>query len=434
MFDLIVPGKSEPLSGAAERLVRDDSYERRPAVCMLTNLFSPIASGSANQTLGLSRALAAAGKEVVVVTAHVDPASAEHETIDGVHVYRLPAVRLPEMAIALNFPWLNWTLWPANLRRLEVILRRHQVGVLHVHNHMFDLALAGAGMRRRFGLPMALTVHTIVKHQVKAFNSVLYPADRWVLKRLVVDQSDVVLCPDVNIEAYVRARFARMDGIVIPYGISLPPNPGEAVHRMIRERFGLAGKRVILSLGHVHALRNRLDLVRAMPRVLERFPDVVLLVVGAVADQRPVKLARALHLDEAVIFAGPQPYEHVSAYHALAELEAMWFDQAPDGKNPLGIACMEAMYMGRPVLTVSNEDTFGRDVLKSGRDVVIVEPRQPEHLAATIIDLLADREKAKRIGASARAVALRHFAWESVAQRTAEVYCTLAPASARGVA
>jgi hypothetical protein len=102
--------------------------------------------------------------------------------INGVHVYRLPAIRLPKMASALNFPWLTWTLWPANLRRLEAILLKHHIDVLHVHNHMFDLAFAGV-MKRHLGLPVVLSVHTIIKHQFKLFNAVLYPADRWLLKR-----------------------------------------------------------------------------------------------------------------------------------------------------------------------------------------------------------------------------------------------------------
>jgi 1,2-diacylglycerol 3-alpha-glucosyltransferase len=395
------------------------------SVAMMTNLFAPVASGSATQSMGLASALAARGHRVVVIAAQVNRNSATHERIDGYDVYRVPALRLPKMSISLNFPWLSWTLWPANLTRMEKILRDHAVQVIHIHNHMFDMAFAGVILRRRLGLPAVITIHTVIKHSMKVFNLLLTPTDRYALKHLVIRNADAVICPDVNIETYVRQRFGLSDPDLIPYGIDLPPHPGPAVDAEIREKFGLDGKRVILSLGHVHALRNRIDLVKAMPKVLEKFPDAVLLIVGAVSDQRPVALAKQLKIEQSVIFAGAQPHRHMPIYHSHAEIEAMWLDQADKGLNSLGIACMEGMFAGKPVLTVSNEDTFGRGVLKSGRDLWIVEAGQPERVAELINDLLGDTEKALAMGRCARAIATQRFAWESIAARTLQIYRSL---------
>ena len=405
-------------------------------IAMLTNLFHPVASGSATQIHGLSRELSALGHRVVVITAQVDPLTPGYEVMDGFEIYRIPALRLPRMSIALNFPWLNWTFWPANLRRLEAIIRRHDIDLLHVHNHMFDMAFAAIALKRSLGLPVALTLHTVIKHSIRAFNLLLYPADRSFLRRVVVRHADAVICPDMNIKAYLAEAFGRDDGYLVPYGISLPDHPGPAVERQIIEHFGLAGRRVILSLGHVHALRNRLDLIRAVPAVRERFPEVMLLIVGAVADQRPVNLVKQLSLGDTVIFAGPQPHAHIPVYHALAELEAMWFDQADGGKNPLGIACMEAMLAGKPVLTVSNIDTFGTGVLVSGRDVIILNALDAEPLSRTIIDLLDATQKIAHIGSTAQALAREHFAWRKVAAEMTAIYRSLIPAAqySRGAA
>lgn len=398
---------------------------------MMSNLFHPIATGSSTQVRGLARALAKLGHHVIVITAHVDPDTATFEEMDGFKVYRVPALHLPKMAISLNFPWLNWTFWPANLRRIEKILRENKIDLLHVHNHMFDLAFAATAMKRRLGLPVVLTLHTIIKHNIRLFNLVLYPADRGFLKYTVVRRTDAVICPDTNMQRYLGEAFKRDDGELIPYGISLPPHPGPDVEKDIVEKFGLSGRRVILSLGHVHALRNRLDLIGAMPAVRERFSDVLLLIVGDVAEQRPVDLVKELGLEETVIFTGPQPHAHVPVYHELAELEAMWFDQADNGMNSLGIACMEAMLAGKPVLSVSNIDTFGEGVLKNGRDVVIVKPRDIPALSDTINDLLADSAKVQSIGTFAHNLAAQRFDWDSVASKTVQVYASLTSATSR---
>jgi hypothetical protein len=120
-------------------------------VAMMTNLFHPIATGSATQALGLARALVAAGHRIIVITARLDPDLPDEEVFDGIRVYRLPAIHLPKMAISLNFAWLNWTFWPANLRRMVEIIRENHVDVLHVHNHMFDMAFAASILKGASG-------------------------------------------------------------------------------------------------------------------------------------------------------------------------------------------------------------------------------------------------------------------------------------------
>lgn len=392
---------------------------------MFTNLFYPVATGSSTQSRGLAKTLVEQGHKVILITARLEKEAPEYEVIDGIDVYRIPSIRLPKLPIALNFSWLNITFWPSNLKRIEQILRHHRVEILHVHNHMFDMALSAIVMKRRLALPVVLTIHTIIKHSIKAFNAILFPADRFFLKHAVVKRADAVICPDVNISLYLKETFGRQDAAIIPYGINLPPHPGEDIQKKIVHDYGLTGRRVILSLGHVHALRNRLDLIRALPKVRERFPDICLLVVGAVEDQRPVALSKALGLENTVIFTGAQPHAHTPVYHDLAELEAMWFDQADGGMNPLGIACMEAMYAGNTVLTVSNINTFGVGVLENGRDVVLVKAGDPDGLADILNSLLSSPMKNQKIGQAARALSHDLFAWEKVAIRTSNLYKAL---------
>jgi 1,2-diacylglycerol 3-alpha-glucosyltransferase len=398
---------------------------QRFRIAMLTNLFHPVATGSATQTQGLAKALSELGHQIVIITPHLDPSSSKHEVIDGFEVYRIPTLRLPRMSIALNFPWLNWTFWPANLRRIESILKSHDIDILHIHNHMFDLAFSAIILKYRLNLPVVLTIHTVIKHNIRAFNLFLYPADRFFLRHAVVRHSNAVICPDVNIQDYLLDAFGRHDGSIIPYGISLPPHPGIEIEKDIVARFNLEGRRIILSLGHVHALRNRLDLIRAMVEVRIRFPEVLLLIVGNVADQRPVNLVKQLDLEDIVVFTGEQPHANVSVYHALAELEAMWFDQADRGKNPLGIACMEAMLAGKPVLTVSNVDTFGIGVLVNWRDVIILTSGEYKELAKIIIDLLEHPDKSQWIGSMAKSLASQRFAWSKIAAQTLAIYHSL---------
>ncbi|MDQ3817297.1 MAG: glycosyltransferase [Acidobacteriota bacterium] len=116
----------------------------------------------------------------------------------------------------------------------------------------------------------------------------------------------------------------------------------------------------------LHEIRNRKDLIEALPGVLKKFPDTLLLVVGTVADQSPVQAARRLGISESVIFTGAVPHKEIPALLDLADIEAHWLTQDSPEKTSLGIASLEAMGAGKVVLSAANENTYGPGVLKNG--------------------------------------------------------------------
>jgi glycosyltransferase involved in cell wall biosynthesis len=389
---------------------------------MLTNLYPPAVSGSSTQSAALARELARRGCKTVIITAKLARDSEDYENVNGVHVYRLPAIILPKTPISLNFPWLNYTLTPKNLKRVEHIISIHNPDVLHLHNHMFDLSFSAVLLGKRTKKPLVITIHTVIKHAQKFYNFILYPADRLFLNYLVIKQADSLICPDVNIEDYVRDAFGTSRAFLVPYGISLPEMPTAASVEKLRAEYQLNGKRVILSLGHVHEIRNRKDLIEALPFVLKELPNTVLLIVGTVADVSPAALARRLGVHESVVFTSYVPHSQVPAFLSLADLEAHWLNQEAARKTSLGIASLEAMASGKVVIAAANENTYGQGVLRAGENVVLVEPGNPRQLAQTIVGLLGDSERRRVIGERARQTIEKHFSWDSVCSRTLDVY------------
>jgi glycosyltransferase involved in cell wall biosynthesis len=389
---------------------------------MLTNLYPPIVSGSSTQSAALARDLARRGCRVAVITANVGGARFKHDREDGVDVYRLPARLLPRLPIALNFPWLSYTFTPANLRRIDQIVTQHAPHVLHLHNHMFDLALSAVVVRLRHRIPLVTTIHTVLRHARPLYNLVLSPLDRFVLKHTVIRSSDAVICPDWNIEQYVTGTFQRSNAFLVPYGIDAPTIPAAEDVESLRKQFALAGKRVILSLGHVHELRNRRELIEALPAVLKVFPNAVVVMVGALSTRTPMDVARRLGVEHAVICVGHQPHASIPAFLALADFEAHWLTQDTPERTSLGIASMEAMNAGKAVLALANENTFGPEILKNGDNIVLARPGDPNHLACLIVDLLADDQRRNLIGRRASKIIRAHFSWESVCGKTLELY------------
>ncbi len=391
-------------------------------VCMFSNLYPPVVSGSSTQSSGLARELVKRGVEVSVITSKIDSMMPEYERSEGIHIYRLSSKILPKLELALNFPWLNYTLTPKNQRRIDDIIKKHRPEVLHLHNHMFDLAFSASMVRRRYKIPLVITIHTVIKHSRHVYNYLLYPADRILLRKTVIEQADLIICPDYNIRRYVEHAFKVKNHIIIPYGIDRLELPSFEKLDRIEKKYGLKGKKIILSLGHVHELRNRIDLIEAMPSILKKIPTALLLIVGAVITDSPQKKVASLGIQNNVIFTGHVPHSDISAFMSLAEIEAHWLNQENPEETSLGIASLECMSFSKPIIAVANEDTYGKGVLKSDKNCIIARPNDPDYLADTITDLIIDEEKRHNIGRNACETIEKYFTWECICRKTLTAY------------
>src|SRR5207245_910994 len=143
---------------------------------------------------------------------------------------------------------------------------------------------------------------------------------------------------------------------------------------------------VILSLGHVHNLRDRCDLIAAMPEIIREVPDVHLLIVGDIYTQRPIELAESLNIKSHITFTGSIPHDEIGKYLSAATIEAHWLSAAPG----LGIAAMEAMSVGKAVVSSIGVDDLGKGVLRPGENIILIDRGSTTSIADGIIRLLSD--------------------------------------------
>lgn len=158
-----------------------------------------------------------------------------------------------------------------------------------------------------------------------------------------------------------------------------PRNPALA------ERLGLAGKRVILTVGRLAAserYKGHDRIIEALPFVLGHVPDAAYLIVGT-GDDRPrlETLAAALGLAEAVRFAGEVPEAELPDHFAIADLFAM-----PSTGEGFGIVFLEAAAMGLPVIGGNGDGS--RDALADGMIGRLVDPDDGAELSGAIVAAL----------------------------------------------
>lgn len=181
----------------------------------------------------------------------------------------------------------------------------------------------------------------------------LHGVEAWqapgALARRAVEAADLVMC----VSRYTRARllsWSRLEparALVLPNTVGSRFTPGEAA--ALRAAWGLAGKRVLLSVGRLSArerYKGQDRVIRALPGLLRAGHDVVYLIVGEGDDRaRLAALAAAAGVAEHVRFMGALDGAALADAYRLADLFVM-----PSTGEGFGIAFLEAMASGTPAL------------------------------------------------------------------------------------
>jgi glycosyltransferase involved in cell wall biosynthesis len=384
-------------------------------IAVVNAFFPPRAGGSAHLSEAVARHCAAAGHEVLVITSSFPDAPPE-EVVGGLRVVRLPGFA-PTSRLAFNYD-IPFTASPRNLRRMFRLLDRFAPDVVHQHGQFFDLTWMSTLWARRRQVPVVLSVHTRLISPSRLHGAVMAAGDLSVVRALVRASRPRVVAVDGPVHTYVAARYGiPEDRIVdIPVGVEtdrFTMGDGEAV----RARLGIGDRPMILSLGHVIPLRDRLALVEAMPRILEEVPDVAVVVVGHVYDDRFEVRARELGVDGSLIVTGAVPKHEVPDFAAAADVEA--HDLQDLG---FGTASLEMLAAGVPVVTTALPGNYPTGRLVDGENVVLARSGDLGGIADAFVRLLGDPELRRHVGEGGRRLIRERFSMEAVTAAHLDLY------------
>ncbi len=178
------------------------------------------------------------------------------------------------------------------------------------------------------------------------------------------------------------AAVARIPSYVLPNAINIAQyRPGPKDSTLI-ERYGLGGKKVMLTLGRLSSSERYKgvdEIMEALPELMRRLPDIAYLVVGD-GDDRPrlQEKARRLSIEDRVIFAGYVSEEEKIKHYRLADAYVM-----PSSGEGFGFVFLEAMACGIPV--VAGRADGGREALRDGMLGELVNPSDVEELIIAIL-------------------------------------------------
>jgi phosphatidyl-myo-inositol alpha-mannosyltransferase len=297
---------------------------------------------------------------------------------------------------------------PATHRKVKKWLAHGDFDVLHLHEpnapslSMLALAIAEG--------PIVATFHTSTTKSLtlSVFQGILRPFHEKIVGRIAVS----------DLARRWQMEALGSDAVEIPNGVDVP----SIANAPVLQGYPRAGK-TVLFLGRFDERRKGMDvLLRALPALVERFPDIEVLVVGRGDDDELCEEAGKLagHLR----FLGQVDDQEKASALRSADVYC-----APNtGGESFGIVLVEAMAAGTPVVA-SDLDAFRR-VLRDGEAGRLVAVDDGAELAKALIEVLSDDALQARYADAGR-IAARRYDWSVVAKQIMRVYETVAAAGAK---
>ncbi len=202
-----------------------------------------------------------------------------------------------------------------------------------------------------------------------------------------------------------------------------PKKVSETERLTLRRRYGVQDHESLLFfVGRLVTVKGIDKLVRAMPLVLQEFPNTKLLILGIGDMQNELQsIANELGIHDKVIMRN----EFVSEGERIRHYAAADVVVLPSLYEPFGIVCTEAMSMEKPtVVGARGTNGMREQIIPSGEKQcgIHVNPFEPKDIAWGIIQVLQSPDKGVQWGKNGRERVLAEFSWDAVTKRTINIY------------
>ena len=284
-----------------------------------------------------------------------------------------------------------------NLIGLAGFVRAHDIEIIHAHAAR-DYHLAALAVKLASRGSLVLT-----RHALFPLRSINRPLLRNAGRVIAVSQA--------------VAESLRRNGVIESSKITVIHN-GIDIDRFEQSNAGDSPIEVG-TVGHLAPIKGQDIFVRAAALISARRPDVQFVIVGE--DKSP-QMSYRRSLESLVAELGLSDVVSVTGWRddMPALLSSLTLFVSAARSEPFGLAIVEAMAAGLPVVATASEGAM--EIIEDGLSGKLVPADNPEALAQAINDLLDDPLERTRLGRNARLAARERFSLQRMARATEQVY------------
>ena len=377
-------------------------------IVMLVPYFYPHTGGTEKYVKDLSIALTKAGNEVTVISTNlpVEKNAPAEEMMSGFKVIRLPARNL--------FSYLPVTKKKFDLKMLE------GYDIVHCHVPSFGFLREVLG---KVPQPVIVTYHCDITVSEKYYG-IAVPSffikglekSANVMARMLLKRADVV---------YNTTKTYADTSPVLKHIENVRHIPIGIFHDHIDEmqkKLGLTEKdknlKQILWLGRMAGNKGCDYMVKAMPKILAKFPDTKLVICGDGEEKAHINgLIDKLGIRKSIEMYGIVDFDQlvklfyqslVYVFPSINRLEAF------------GIVQLESFVNYTPV--IASDIPGPNAVMDVGTTGLLVPKQNPDAISEAVNSMLADPQKAVAMGKAGRKLVETKYDWKNIVEQVVDLY------------
>lgn len=379
---------------------------------VVARVFPPAIGGSGQWMYGLYSRMPPG--EYVIAAGE----SEDGESFDRTH--QLPIYRLPlDLKSWGAVGWRSSSDYLGIYRRLRKIQSLEQISRVHAACVLPEGLLAWM-LSRRQEMPYLVYVHGEELNVLRKSRELTW------LARRVFGGAAIIVANSHNTAGLLSDGWnAAADRIRVMHpGIDTREFCPASRNQEARRRLRWGDRPVVLCVGRLQRRKGQDLLIRCLPRVRERIPDVLCAIVGDGEDAELLEQLVQQHgLRENVAFHGQLAgYELRQAYQQC-DVFALPNREVGGDIEGFGIVLLEAQACGKPVIAGNSGGT--RETIRPGETGELVDSVAPDELSTKLVRLLMDDERRRSMGVAARAWTVEHFSWQFGVDAARQVFSEL---------
>ncbi len=362
------------------------------------------------------------GHEVHVVAPH-DKGSKKSEKLNGINVFRFQYFYPASMQRLSYGPGI-----PANINRS--IFSQFQMPFFSVSEislaRKISKKISPDVVHAHWGFPQGLAA----KYTGKPYIVTFYGGETFLARRFrmigilnnIIRHSCRSFALSTGLRDIMHEFGVEGSVDVMPLGVDVKKfRPKVQGFEGIKKRFCPNNELMVLCVGRLVEKKGINYLIEAFSKVLEEIPESRLVIVGSgPMDSYLKKLALNIGISKNVFFCGEIPHSDLPKYYSACDLFVLpsIIDKTGD-RETQGVVYIEAMASKVPVI---GTNTGGiPDVITDGVGIMVQE-KDPDELAETMVRLLADKKLRSVMGEKAYKHVQKSFTWGSIAKKYSDAY------------
>jgi len=369
--------------------------------------------GSLSHLIGFTDGLIELGHEVHFI-ANNPPKGLN----DAIKIYRVRPSSLRRFSKILATLRLNYLF----VKQAKPVIKNIAPDIIYQRYRLFDYS--GVRLSLKLGIPLFLEFNS----------SEVWTSKHWGKLRLAkiaasIERRNLEKAAKISVVSEILKNDLVKEGVnpakilVNPNGVDINSFHPDIDGSAVIEKYNLGEKTVAGFIGTFGVWHGALSLVKAIKPCIEKNDNLRFLMMGAGKDLPEAKrLAAASGVEDYVTFTGmvepTQVPRHLAACDILISPHILLDGTKEFFGSPTKL--FEYMAVGKGIVA-SDLGQIG-DILKGGKNSLLVEPGNVEDLTAGILTLANDKALREQLGKAARRDAEDGFTWKANAGRVIEFY------------